>query len=270
MHEHAPLKTFNTRRDRQPWVTTGYLESANERDEMQDKAKRSQLAIDDLRAKIIRNRTVSMKRNLKALFFQTSIQDAGNDSAKLWKALKRLLQNSKPNNNITTINDKTDPLEIVTELNDFFSSIGTQLAQKIPLSNLELNFNSRPNIPFLELEHADVEEVSKLLMAISDSKATGEDEIPVRFLKLCLETVKPIITYIINLSIDTNKVPTKWKTAIITPLYKDGDRNSTSNYHPISVLPVISKIMERIVHNQIYDHLRKHTMLSEAQFGFRK
>ncbi len=133
LHKHAPLKTFRTRRDRQPWVTTAYLESANERDEVQDKAKKTNLALDKLRAKIIRNRTVSMKRNLKSLFFQTSIQEAGTDSAKLWKALKRLLQNCSPNNNITTINDKNDPLEIVEELNSFFSNIATNLAQRILL-----------------------------------------------------------------------------------------------------------------------------------------
>ena len=64
--------------------------------------------------------------------------------------------------------------------------------------------------------------------------------------------------------------PYKWKAAIVTPLYEDGDRGCASNYRPISVLPVASKIMERIVHNQVYDHLRQHSLLSEAQFGFRK
>ena len=51
---------------------------------------------------------------------------------------------------------------------------------------------------------------------------------------------------------------------------KDGDRNSTSNYRPISVLPVVSKVMERIVHDQVYEHIRLHSLLSEAQFRFRK
>ncbi len=217
LHSHAPQKTFNTCRDKQPWVTTSYLESANERDDLQHKAKKTQSALDDLRTKIVRNRTVSLKRNLKALYFQTSIQEAGSDSAKLWKALKRLLENSKPNNNITMINDKNDPLEIVEELNNFFATIGTNLAQDIPPFNLELNFDQRPNIPLLELEHTNINEVTKLLMAISDAKATGEDEIPVRFIKMCIDSVAPIITYIINLSIETKTAPIKWKTAVITP-----------------------------------------------------
>ena len=65
-------------------------------------------------------------------------------------------------------------------------------------------------------------------------------------------------------------MPIALKTAIITPLYKEGDRNLASNYRPISVLPVISKVMERLIHDQVYDHIREHGLLSEAQFGFRK
>ena len=84
-----------------------------------------------MRAKIVRNRTVSLKRNLKALFFQTSIEESNGDSAKLWKALKRLLQNSNKKDNINSINGKNNPLEIVEELNQFFSNIGTNLAAQI-------------------------------------------------------------------------------------------------------------------------------------------
>ena len=110
----------------------------------------------------------------------------------------------------------------------------------------------------------------KLLKAISDSKATGDDEVPVRFLKMNIELVSDIVCHITNISIRTQLVPTKWKTAIVTPIYKEGDRNTASNYRLISILPVVSKVMERIVHLQIYEHLREHSLLSEAQFGFRK
>ena len=85
-----------------------------------------------------------------------------------------------------SINDKTDSFEIVNELNKFFSNIGPDLASQIPPSNLELNFASRPNIPILELHETTKEEVMKLLKAISDAKATGDDEVPVRFLEMNL------------------------------------------------------------------------------------
>ena len=58
--------------------------------------------------------------------------------------------------------------------------------------------------------------------------------------------------------------------AKVVPLYKNGQRNIPGNYRPISVLPAISKIMERILYDQLYDYLTKFELLSDSQFGFRK
>ena len=69
---------------------------------------------------------------------------------------------------------------------------------------------------------------------------------------MCIDTIAPIICYIINLRITTGIVPRRWKTAVRIPLYKEGDRNCTSNYRPVSVPPVVSKGMGRVV----YEHLR--------------
>ena len=146
---------------RQPWICTEFLEACNERDELQKKAKTSNSACDKIIANRASNRTVFLKWELKRLFFQTSIQDAHGDSGKLWKALKRLLQNTTNKNSIISINDKTDPTEIVSELNNFFANIGQELARNIEQSNMELNFENKPDIPFLHLQETDKETVKK-------------------------------------------------------------------------------------------------------------
>ncbi len=64
--------------------------------------------------------------------------------------------------------------------------------------------------------------------------------------------------------------PDKLKMAKVVPLYKSGQRNIPGNYRPISVLPAISKIMERIPYEQLYNYLTKSELLSDSQFGFRK
>ncbi len=112
--------------------------------------------------------------------------------------------------------------------------------------------------------------IDKLLMAISDSKATGEDGIPIRFLKMTKDISSRILCHIINISITTNIVPLQWKYAIITHLFKEGDRNQANNYRPISILPAVSKVLEGIVHSQLYKHTSDHKLLSPAQFRFRK
>ena len=229
-------KTFNDREDRQPWVSTEYLEACNERDELQKKSKKTGQAIDKFLANRARNRTTSLKRELKRLFFQTSIQEANGDSKKLWKALKRLLSNSTKKSNIHSINDKTDPIDIAIEINEYFINIGPKLASEIGQSAIELDFSNIPNIPYLHLEYTNAEEVEKLLFHISDSKATGNDGIPIRFLKMTLKISSAIIGHIINLTIDTSVIPDGWKEATITPLYKEGEKNSAANSRPISIL----------------------------------
>ena len=80
----------------------------------------------------------------------------------------------------------------------------------------------------------------------------------------------PVLLHIINRSLLTGIVPQGWKVACITPLYKEVDRDNVSNYHPIAILPCCSKVLERVVHTQVYKYITDHSIPSDAQFGFRK
>ena len=116
----------------------------------------------------------------------------------------------------------------------------------------------------------DNEESDYELMAISSAKATGCDGIPIKFLKCNLNLSSQILTHIINLSLGCRIVPEGWKTAEVVPLFKSGDKGKAENYRPISILPSASKILERVVHTQVYGFLQQHSLFSNAQFGFRK
>ncbi len=108
------------------------------------------------------------------------------------------------------------------------------------------------NYQELKLQYTTVEEVEKQLKKILDSKATKDDGIPIRFIKLTSIISAKIICHIVNLTIKTNIILNDWKSATITPLYKEGDREDPSNYRPISILPALSKVLERIIHSQLY------------------
>lgn len=77
------------------------------------------------------------------------------------------------------------------------------------------------------------------------------------------------ITYLINLAITTGQIPFDWKEAKVIPVYKQGKKNDVNNYRPISVLPIISKIMERAIQMQLLERT-ENNILSDHQFGFRK
>ena len=106
-------------------------------------------------------------------------------------------------------------------------------------------------------------------MIISASKATGIDGINAKFLKLAHVSLAKPVAHIINSSLKSAVVPLEWKQARVTPLFKSVDSFEMSNYRPISVLPVMGKILERIVHDQLYNYLNANNMLHTSQSGFR-
>ena len=88
-----------------------------------------------------------------------------------------------------------------------------------------------------------------------------------------IKEAAPVIVYsltsIINYSIVTGKVPKQWKQARVTPIHKGGDKTIRNNYRPISTFPVLSKVIERVVHNQLMYHLESNALLPPQQSGFR-
>ena len=73
-----------------------------------------------------------------------------------------------------------------------------------------------------------------------------------------------------NTSLETSIFPDIWKIARVAPIYKEGDNSEKTNYRPISVLPVISRLFERLIYNQLYRHLNLNNLLANEQSGFRR
>ena len=104
---------------------------------------------------------------------------------------------------------------------------------------------------------------------MDNNKSTGLDQFNVKLLKLAAPFVSSSLAHICILSLNNSKFPDDWKKAKVTPFFKSGDKSNVSNYRPISVLPIISKVIERTVHNQLYAYLCRRNILSDSQFGFR-
>ncbi|XP_057299399.1 uncharacterized protein LOC130630019 [Hydractinia symbiolongicarpus] len=112
--------------------------------------------------------------------------------------------------------------------------------------------------------------VERELQSLKRKKAAGWDNLPPGILKDAATVLSGPLAHIINLSLQTATVPTEWKIAKVTPIYKGGDTKDCGNFRPISVLPVLSKILEKAVHKQLIDYLENHKLLSEHQFGYRR
>ena len=108
------------------------------------------------------------------------------------------------------------------------------------------------------------------LRRLKAGKAVGLDNLPARLLKDAADTVAKPLTIILNASLQSGRVPDDWKAARVIPLFKKGKAEDMDNYRPISILPVLSKILEGAVHRQLYHHLQQHNILSPYQCGLRK
>ena len=108
------------------------------------------------------------------------------------------------------------------------------------------------------------------LRSVKSGKAVGLDRIPARLLKDSADIVVKPVTFIINTSLCSGKVPCDWKSARVIPLFKEGKADEMDNYRPISILHVLSKVLERAVHIQLYKYLQQNKILSPYLCGFRK
>ena len=94
--------------------------------------------------------------------------------------------------------------------------------------------------------------------AAGNSKATGLDNISAKLLRECPDLIAESLTVVFSQSLITSIVANEWKSARVTPLYKNsGKRTESTNNQPISVIPVVAKAFERIVYDQIYTRLQK-------------
>lgn len=107
---------------------------------------------------------------------------------------------------------------------------------------------SEHSISNIECTH---EEVYRLLSSYKTNTASGPDGISSQMIRGTATAISPAITKIFNLSLKQSRVPDLWKVSNVTPIPEDGDPTSPCNYHPISLLSLISKVLERIVHTKM-------------------
>ena len=215
----------------------------------------------------------------KRAFFDDKLSENIGKPKELWETLKSLDMpqkilisnfNAVESNNALTFDKKT----IAKIFKDFFSNLAESLLIKLPNApnkyNIESVFQYYSKFiiekPF-HLSTTSQEEVVKIIQNIDILKAAGIDNFSVKFLKDEI-IVKPL-REICNLSITSRTFPNACKVAKLKPIFKKGKKTDPSNYRFISLLLLISKVLERVVHDQINAFLKGNNLLYNYQSGFR-
>ena len=112
--------------------------------------------------------------------------------------------------------------------------------------------------------------VKKVIMNLDLSKASGPDCIPVMVLKYCEPELSYILAELFNKCLKQSCFADCWKVSSVVPVFKNvGEKSTAENYHPVSLLSVVSKVFEKLVNNRIVAHLEKCDLFSDFQYGFR-
>ncbi|MFK7748837.1 MAG: reverse transcriptase domain-containing protein [Kordia sp.] len=190
------------------------------------------------------------------------------DSRKLWNNIRELTYTTKPkgNENIKLITAG----ETENSFNDFFGNIANKVKVTIPETASDpLKYSSQALYKF-DLKPPTANELNKLINTMQPKRSAGHDEVSSKLIKLLkFDLIKPL-QIISKKMIETSTFPDTWKIAKIIPLYKKGAKDVEGNYRPISLLPAMSKIGEKIVTSQIYKHMEAHNLFPQRQYGFRK
>ena len=111
--------------------------------------------------------------------------------------------------------------------------------------------------------------ITRLLRQLDSSKATGPDGIPAKVLKMCAAELASPLSRLFSVCFRQGVHPSLWKKANVVPIHKKQSRSTIRNYRPVSLLSIISKVMEKVINTTLMNHLEKESLLSQHQFGFR-
>ena len=221
-----------------------------------------------------------MKDNIRAAkreYYFKTFTSQKNDIKKTWKTIDETLNRRKnkskfPSEFIVNNRSIADQKEIADQFNIFFSSIGSTLSDSIEIDDSTLDFTDYLNNPtqhHFNFNTITESETLSIINKLKSKNSSGKDEISNKLLKSIKNEIAKPLTIIINQSLKTGVFPDALKIAKVKPLYKKGDNFCLNNYRPISLLPTISKIFERVMFTQLYSYLNANNLLSEQQYGFR-
>lgn len=259
MDSFAPLHDIKLSfSDKPKWLSEKLIRLINARDYFHDAARRTKNLV--LKSSYnstfrnLRNKVTTLKRNSKAEILHNDLR-ADLPPQTLWKNLKRMGITKRADD--PALNYSPD------EFNSYFSSVFSCST----VNNISFDATCYSDGEF-EFSCVEDEEILSAISLIK-SKAVGEDEIPVIFIKMLCPIILPFLKHIINACITQSYFPERWKVAVIRPIAKIPNPSGLVDFRPISILPVLSKILERIMKIQLQKFISDNDLLFDHQSGFR-
>lgn len=259
---HAPLVRSKITRPPAPWMKDLNLISLQKkRDILRKKAHDTQSDNDWSLFRAIKKEMKTKIKDAKRNFYRHAL--SSHRPKEVWQTIHRIL------------NPNYSPLSVdPDQLNQHFNTTSERLTPKLrkPTEELKSIINNLPDEPVsaFALRPATYDEVRTAINKTRNDCSTGPDSIPINLLKPVSDFIISPLTHVINSFIESCEFPKVWKQARISPIPKISTPQTLSDYRPISVLPVLSKVYERIVMTQLTTFIEDTAKYQSSQHGFRK
>ena len=273
IEKHAPLRERRVPDKFAPWLTPDLMNMFRTRDRLKAAAIKSKSVLLMEAYKKIRNKANALNTRLKKSYFTDKIHSCEGNIKETWTTINKLINKRSKTTNITSlrVDDETitKPDLIAESMNKYFCSVGEQLSKKIP-KKMNSFISSQILAPESNFSFSPVnaEDLTKAMSKFKSSQGFGMDNISSFFLKKSMPILANGLCQIFNMSLSTGKFPDSWKAGRVAPIYKDGSSSENSNYRPISVLPVVSRLFEKLMYDQLYTYLSNNHLLFTGQSGF--
>ena len=287
LNVHAPWIIFQQRKFYTPWLTEATKLLMAERDLLKQKAK--DLALRDQgneateeqvaawnNFKKLRNKVNNKKKQDEKVYKSGKIDEAMESPAKVWSTAKNFMgwkSTGTPNQLEVDNTLITKATTIATIMNNFFIDkvlLIRRGMRRVPEKLGECLKIMREKKCSLTVTPVSVETVRKMLMNLKSSKSTGVDELDSYAVKLAAEHIAEPLHHLITLSIMQKRFPTSWKFTKLIPLHKKLSSLEPKNYRPVAILSPLSKILEKVISQQIYEYFTVNKIFHPNLHGYRQ
>ena len=270
MESFIPSKKYQQRPNSQPWFTPECAAAIAHRNHYFHLYHKDRGVETEANFKAARSHCQRILRNATDTYAQSIQEKVGNQrvgSREFWRITNNVLNRGK-----ATIPTIINGPEVISSSIDKANLFASNFASN---STLEERGHPLPDFPsrtdsLLSNITVTVKDIATRIRNLDSTKATGPDDIPVIVLKNICPEISPLLAKLFNRCLKERCFPDSWKMSSVCPVFKNaGDRCSPSQYRPISLLSVMSKLFESVINKAVISHLDRNKLLSDNQYGFR-
>ena len=271
----CPELEFDIRKDKtpkDPWFTQGFSVSRKKKEKYLKKLAQKTSHYNWEYYETYVALYYKLARIAKAKFWTEFFKENFTNMKLIWNQTNKALGRGKtgkkfPKSFLVKGEEISGDENIANAFNEFFVSIGSELASKFN-TNQDYEKYVKPSKYIFFWRKVTEEDISKIIKSLKNKGSSSFDGVSNMLVKKLHDVLLTPLTKIVNDSLDSGHVPSQLKLAKVIPLYKSGDPKNLSNYRPISLLSVFSKILEKAIYHQTYFYFQR-VLICKTQFGFR-